>query len=42
MNEQLIDYMVQSEKDRFQIKELNKTTNSFIESVKSMIEENKE
>lgn len=42
MNEQLINFMFKSEKAKFQIQELDETTNSFIKSVQSMIEENKE
>lgn len=41
MNEEFINFMVKSEKAKFQIEELNKTTNYFIKSVQSMIEQDR-
>ena len=41
MNEELINFMLKSEKAKFQIQELNETTNSFIKSVQSMIEQDR-
>ena len=41
MNEQFINFMFKSERNKFQIQELNETTNSFIKSVQSMIEQDR-
>ena len=41
MNEDFINFMLKSEKNKFQIQELNETTNSLIKSVQSMIEQNR-
>ena len=41
MNEQLINFMLRSEKSKFQIKEAEKTTNSFIKSVQTMLEQDR-
>lgn len=41
MNDELINFMFKAEKAKFQIQELNETTNSFIKSVQSMIEQDK-
>ena len=41
MNEELINYILKSERNKFQIQELNETTNSLIKSVQSMIEQNR-
>ena len=41
MNDELINFMFKSEKAKFQIEKLNKTTNYFIKSVQSMIEQDK-
>lgn len=39
MNEEFINFMFKSERNKFQIQELNETTDSFIKSVQSMIEQ---
>ena len=41
MNEELINFMFKSERNKFQIQELNETTNYFIKSVQSMIEQDR-
>ena len=41
MNEELINYMINSERNKFQIQELNETTNSLIKSVQSIIEQDR-
>ena len=41
MNEDFINFMLRSEKNKFQIQELNETTNYFIKSVQSMIEQDR-
>ncbi len=41
MNEDFINFMLKSEKNKFQIQEVNETTNSLIKSVQSMIEQDR-
>lgn len=41
MNENFINFMLKSEKNKFQIQEVNETTNSLIKSVQSMIEQDR-
>ena len=41
MNEDFINFMLKSEKNNFQIQEVNETTNSLIKSVQSMIEQDR-
>lgn len=41
MNEDFINFMIKSEKAKFQIEEVSKSTFSFIKSVQSMIEQNR-
>ena len=41
MNEDFINFMLKSEKNKFQIQEVNETTNSLITSVQSMIEQDR-
>ena len=41
MNDELINFMFKSERNKFQIQELNETTNYFIKSVQSMIEQDR-
>lgn len=41
MNDEFINFMLKSEKSKFQIKEAEKTTNSFIKSVQSMLEQDR-
>ena len=42
MNEEFINFMIKSEKAKFQIEEVSKSTFSFIKSVQLVLEENKE